>query len=182
MKNYSQAVRDAIAQGNARTELFELQLSTSTLFLTTAGHDIVHNSQTYIAGGQILGNGTINQEKELRVSTVEIAITAVDQTILALFQNANQQNRQITISQVVLDSSHQVIGSIYSAKFLISQYSVTESDEEAVIALSVTNAFSDFNAVNGVRTTMNSFRRLYPNSTAFINATDTGSDLKWGGK
>lgn len=182
MKNYSQAVRDAIAQGKPRTELFELQLSSGTLFLTTAGHDIVHNSQVYTAGGNILGNGTIDQAKELRVSTVEIVLTAVDQALLALFQNANQQNRQIIISQVILDSTHQVIGVLYSAKFLISQHSVTESDEEATIALAVTNVFSDFNAVNGVRSTMNSFRRLYPTSTAFINATDTGSDLKWGGK
>lgn len=182
MKNYSQAVRDAIAQGNPRTELFELQLSSGTIFLTTAGHDIVYNSQVYTAGGNILGNGTISQEKELRVSTVEIALTAVDQTLLALFQNTNQQNRQIIISQVILNNVHQVIGTLFAAKYLISQHSVTETNGEASLALSVTNIFSDFNAVNGIRSTMNSFRRLYPNSTAFINATDTGSDLKWGGK
>lgn len=182
MKNYTQAVRDAIANGNPRTELFELQLSSGTVYLTTAGHDIVFGGQTYTAGGQIIGNGELKQEKELRIDTVEIAITAVDQTLLALFQNANQQNRKVVFRQIALDFAHQSIGTIYTTSFLISQYSVSDKDGESIIALTLTNIFSDYNTVRGIRTTMGSFRRFYPNSTAFINSTDVGESLKWGGK
>lgn len=182
MKNYTQAVRDAISNGNPRTELFEFQLSSGTVRLTTAGHDISYSGQTYTAGGQILGNGQIKQEKELRIDTVEVAITAVEQTMLALFQNANQQNRKVIMTQVILDFAHQPIGALFTTSFLISQYSVSEKDDEAVLALSLTNVFSDFSTVRGIRTTLGSFKRFYPNSVAFINAGDVGEDLKWGGK
>ena len=182
MKNYSTQIIDALKNGNPRTELFEFQFSSGTVRITTAGHDIVHNGQTYTAGGIVLDTGSVSVEKELRINTVDIVIGAVDQTMLALIQNANQQNRKVVFTQIVLDNNNQSLGEIFKSLMVISQYSVQDEDDEATIALSCTNILSDFNTIRGVRTTQSSFQRFYPTSTSFINSKDIGDDLKWGSK
>ena len=182
MKSYSQPIKDALAADNPRTELLEMQLAGGTIRLTTADHDITYAGNTYVASGLVLGVSDIKQQQELRVNSIDIEFTAVDQTVLALFLNTNQQNRRCILSHVVLSDVHQVIGVLISSLFIVDSISVDDSDTKAIIAVSLTNFLSDFDAVRGIRTTQASFQRFYPESTAFINSKDVGADLTWGGK
>jgi hypothetical protein len=182
MKNYSQAIKDALTADMPRTELLEMQLAGGTVRLTTADHDIEYLGNTYIASGLILGVSDIKQQQELRVNSLEVEFTAVDQTIVALFLNTNQQNRRAILTQVVLDQRHQVVGALISSRYIVDSVTVDDDEKQATIAVNFTNFLSDFEAVRGIRTTQASFQRFYPNSSAFINSKDIGDELKWGGK
>lgn len=182
MKGYSQEIKDAIVAGWPQTDLLEFSLSSGPVYLTTAGHDITYEGITYLSSALVLGVSDIKQQQELRVNQLDLQLTAVDQSLLALFLNQNQQNRKVFINRVVLTPVHVPIGTLLFTQYIIDALTVDDTEESSVINLSMSNFMSDFQSVRGIRTTLSSFRRFYPNSTAFINSKDTGKELKWGGK
>ncbi len=182
MKNYSQAVKDALRNQQPITDLITMNLTSGVVRLTTAGHDIVYEGLTYLSNSLILSVDGIKQQQELRVTKVNIQFTAVDQSILAVFLNQTQQNRRVTVNRVILTPEHTVVGSLLITQFLIDSDAVDDTEESCVVNVTLSNYVADFESVRGIRTTQNSFRRFYPNSTAFINSKDNKKDLKWGGK
>ena len=182
MKNYSEALKAAISNEQAIVGLIQMNLNGSTLYLTTAAHDIDHNGETWVSSGLVLSVASLSEKSELSVQSIEIEFTAVDQSIIALFTNANQQNKNVILKLAVLDDVDQVVGELYSKKYIIDSFSDQNDVDEATIAVEVSNFFSDFEAVRGIRTTQSSFARFYPNTTSFINSKDIKRELKWGGK
>lgn len=182
MKNYSAAIKEAIANGNPTTELITLNLTGIVLRLTTAGHDIEYDGIPFLSNSQVLAISGIKQQQQLRVNQLNISLTAVDQSLLALFLNESQNNRKVNIQRVILTDTHQVIGTLINVNYIINDTSVEDSEDESTIDVSLSNSLSNFESVTGIRTTLNSFRRFFPNSTFFINSKDTKKELKWGGK
>lgn len=182
MKNYSQPIKDALAAGWPITDLITLDLSTGPVRLSTAGHDITWGAITYQSSSLVLAVDGIKQQQELRVAEVSIQFTAVDQSLVALFLNNNQQNRKVTIERVVLNLTHNVVGSLIKVNHNINSHSIDDSDSDSVLNVSISNSMANFESVKGIRTTQESFRRFYPNTTSFINSKDTKKELKWGGK
>lgn len=181
MKSYSPGVIAAIETG-ARTELVEMQLAGGTIRMTTAGHDIVFNGNTFLSGGNFVGIGSVKQEQELRVSSCTFQISLIDQSILALFQLNNPVGRKVILRHVLCDDNDQVIGALLTTTMRIDSYAVDDDEETAGIGVQLTNYLSQFDAVRGIRTTQASYQRFYPQSTSFINSKSAGADLKWGGK
>jgi hypothetical protein len=182
MKNYTQEVKDAIAEDKPIIGFIQMNLNGGVLPLTTAAHDIEYDGQTWISAGLILSIGELSEKTELSVQSIDIEFTAVDQSIIALFTNNNQQNQNVVITLAVLDNVHEVIGELYSKVYIIDSFSDQNDDESATISVELSNYLSDFEAVRGVRTTLSSFARFYPNTTSFVNSKDINKELKWGGE
>lgn len=182
MKNYSQAIKDAITDEQPLVGLIRMNLNGVTIYLTTAAHDIDYLGETWISSGLVLSVASLSEKTELSVQSIDIEFTAVDQSIIALFTNNNQQNKTILLKLAILDDVHQVIGELYSKTYIIDSFSDQNDDNEATINVEVSNFLSDFEAVRGVRTTQASFARFYPNTTSFINSKDIKKELKWGGE
>jgi hypothetical protein len=182
MKNYSPEVKQAIKDGKPITCLIEMYLTNGTFYLTTAGADIQYQGLDYIASGLVLSMDSVKQQQELRVAKLRIEFTAVDQALLAIFLNTSQTNRRVKLIWVILDDNNQPIGSIFTANYTIDNPSFDEGKGSSKLGVTITNFLADFEAVRGIFTTQASFSRFYPQTTAFINAKDAGSPLKWGGK
>jgi hypothetical protein len=182
MKNYSEALKAAITNEQPIIGLIQMNLNGSTIYLTTAAHDINGYGETWVSSGLILTVGSLSEKTELAVQSIDIEFTAVDQSIIALFTNNNQQNRKVILKLVVLDDIHQIVGELYSKTYIIDSFSDRNDDNEATISVEISNFFSDFEAVRGIRTTQSSFARFYPNTTSFINSKDIKKELKWGGE
>lgn len=182
MKNYSQAVKDALADDMPTVTLIEMALKNGTILLTTAAHDITHNANEYLASGLVLDVPSSQNQKELNIESVQIEFTAADPTILALFSNENQVNRRVKITEVILDDEHQVIGELLSKNFTINSWSDEDDGENATISIELSNWAGYFKTLRGIRTTQASFSRFYPNTTSFINSKDIDIDQKWGGE
>lgn len=183
MKNLSAEVIAALKTNYTFCNLIKMSLNGGIVRLTDAGHDIVYNSDTYISSGLVAAVSGIKQQQDLRVASVDLAFSAVDQSIVALFSNTNQQNRKVTVSTLILDNeTHQPVGVLQIINYIINKYTIDDDDNGAQIAVNVSNFLAEFDAVRGIRTTQESFKRFYPNTTSFINSKDTGNDLKWGGE
>jgi hypothetical protein len=182
MKNYTQAVKNAIAAGQPIVGLIQMNLNGATLYLTTAAHDIDYNGQTWVSSGLILSVGSLSEKTELSVQSIEIQFTAVDQSITALFTLTNQQNKTVLIKLLILDNVHLPVGELFSKTYIIDSFSDQNDDNTATIGVELSNFLSDFEAVRGIRTTLASFARFYPNTTSFINSKDIKLELKWGGE
>lgn len=182
MKNYSQAIKDAITDEQPFVGLIQMNLNGGTIYLTTAAHDLEYLGQTWISSGLVLSVASLSEKTELSVQSIDIEFTTVDQSIIAMFTNNNQQNKTILLKLAILDDVHQVIGELYSKTYIVDSFSDQNDEEEATINVEVSNFLSDFEAVRGVRTTQSSFARFYPNTTSFINSKDIKKELKWGGE
>lgn len=182
MKNYSQAIKDALADDMPTVTLIELSLKSGSLLLTTAAHDIQHNSNTYLASGLVLDIPSSQNQKELNIESVTVEFTAADPSILALFSNENQVNRKVKITEVILNDEHQVIGELLDKNFTINSWSDEDDGESATIAVELSNWAGYFKTIRGIRTTQASFARFYPSTTSFINSKDIDIDQVWGGE
>jgi hypothetical protein len=182
MKNYSEAIKTAISNEQPIIGLIRMNLNGSTLYLTTGAHDIEYDGETWVSSGLVLSIGELSEKTQLSVQSIDIEFTAVDQSVIALFTNANQQNKSVILKLAVLDNVHQVVGELYSKTYIIDSFSDQNDENEATISVEVSNFFSDFEAVRGIRSTQASFARFYPNTTSFINSKDIKKELKWGGE
>lgn len=182
MKNYSQGIKDALANDNPTVTLIEMSLKNGTILLTTAAHDITYNSNDYLASGLVLDVPSSQNQKELSIESVNIEFTAADPTVLALFSNENQVNRRVKITEVILDDDHQVIGELLSKNFTINSWSDEDDGESATVTVELSNWAGYFKTLRGIRTTQASFARFYPGTTSFINSKDIDIDQKWGGE
>lgn len=183
MKNLSQAVIDALSTNYTYCRIIKMELSDATIYLTEAGHDIEYDGNTYVSSGLVVGIGSIKQQKELKVASVDLEFSAVDQSIVALFENTNQQNRRVVISTLILDDdTHQSIGVSNSINHVINSYTIDDDETKAIISVNVSNFLAEFDCVRSITTTQGNFARFYPSTTSFINSKDVGNDLKWGGE
>lgn len=182
MKNYSTAVKEAIAAGNPITTLVTMDLTQSDVNLTMADKIITWDGVDYLPQGLLVSISSLDESTSLDVQSINMQFSMADPTILALFSNENQQNRKVLISLVVLDDRHQVIGSLFSKTYIIDNYSDDDDGSgDALLSVNISNWVSDYQATRGIRTTQASFQRFYPDSTAFVNSKDIDEDLDWGG-
>lgn len=182
MKNYSPGVIAALKQDKPITTLVELYLAEGNYYFTTANLDITYNGVEYVSSGLLLALDSVKQQKELKVAKLRLEFSSAEQSLLSIFLNNNNTNRKAKIIEVILNDDMQVIGPLLTANYLIDTPSFNEGDGKSSFALTITNYLSDFQATRGIYTTQASFRRFYPQSTAFINSKDAGAPLKWGGK
>lgn len=182
MKNWTQAVINAL-KGGAPTvaTLYELQLVDGTIRMTDAAHDLSYLNETYLSAGQVLARDDISTRKALEVQSINIQFTLVEQGIWAVFGNKNQVGRRVIMTEVVLDSRHQVVGETIKTINRVNTISVEDSESSAVVNVEISNIMADFQAVRGVRTTQSSHQRFYKDSTSFINARGFSKDLEWRG-
>lgn len=182
MKNWAQGVIDAL-KGGAPTvaTLYELQLVDGTIRITDAAHDLVYLGESYLSSGQVLARDDISTRKALEVQSINIQFTLVEQGIWAIFGNKNQVGRRVIITEVVLDSRHQVIGETIKTINRVNTISVEDNEDSATVDVEISNIMADFQAVRGLRTTQSSHQRFYPESTSFINARGFNKDLEWRG-
>jgi len=189
MKNLTQAVIDKLQSGSytycqiVRMNLNDGAGGTLTYRFTEAGHDIVYNGDTYVSSGLAIGFGSIKHQQELRIASIDLQFSAVDQTLPALFLTSNQQNRRVTISTLILDNdTHAVIGLLHNKRFNINNFSIDDDAGKASITVNVSNFLSQFQATRGIRTTQSSHARIYHGTTSFINSKDSGANLEWAGE
>ena len=67
--------------------LIQLSIGGSTFFRTTAYFDVVFDSNTYSASGDVLQVPSITETNTLSTAQVDLVLTGVDQSFISLFLN-----------------------------------------------------------------------------------------------
>jgi hypothetical protein len=145
--------------------------------------DVDYSGATYLANGLLLGVDTIKKESKINAIELPITFSAADQSIIAILLNDEQLNREVFINQAIIDPlTGQVIPDpINMGKWLITGTAINDA-ERGIVTITVSSYWTDFERKNGIATTHDSIRRVYPNETGFINSKDIKEDLKWGGE
>lgn len=178
----TEAVISRLSNGGENyAHLITFGFSNGDVYLTECGFDLEWSGDTYLANGLLLDMDSPKFTEEVRVGEIDIALTAVEQSLLAVLLNTPQYNRQVTVQRALLDDNGKVIPDpILIHTWYIIDYSVTAGTSDAVIALKLASEWADWDKPAGIRTTDASQRRFYPNDRVFEFSTAVKQDLKWG--
>jgi hypothetical protein len=170
-------------------DLIELHLQTP-LFFTTTNINLNYNSPTspdsseteYLAQGQFLGYGRINESADLRVGTLELTFTAVDSTMVAVIFNNVYINKRVVIYRAILDADYSFTDNDVFLTFdgFITGYNINEEDRSATLVLECSSQFADFERTNGRRSNPASQNREFPNDRGMDFSPQIVKDIKWG--
>lgn len=177
MKHVTPEVKAAVDSGAPRVQLLRMELRSGTIFLTTCGHDIEWQGDTYFSTGLILEVSRVRQNSEIRVGTRALTYTVADSSILAEVSNYPQVNRLITQYEAYLNPFGQIIPDpIHKHTWLYSGDRLKGSQLE----VSMSNEWVLFETTSGRRTTMESQRRFYPDDLVFNFTPNASKEVIWG--
>jgi len=170
-------------------DLVEIHLATAVYF-TNGAIDLEYDSptapdagtNTYLAQGQFLGFGNVTESRDIRVSSMAITFTAVDYTTLGYVLNNEYIDRRVVLYRAVLDDNYQIDSTKVFQYFdgRINDFSISESPNEATMALSVSSQFADYERTNGRRTNSTSQQRFFSTDVGLEFAPQIQTDIKWG--
>jgi len=155
----------------------------SVLYLTDWDRDISALSATWNSSPHFLGVGDVKETSDLRVNTVDITLSGVEQSYVSLFLSQNYIDVPARIYRAVLDDNDVVIGSpILVFNGVITNYDIQDSKSESTVTVQIASHWKDFEKENGRKTNDNSQKIHFPNDEGFEFAAKTIKDLKWGRK
>ena len=125
----------------------------------------------------------VKETSDLRVNTVDITLSGVEQSYVSLFLSQNYIDVPAKIYRAVLDDNDVVIGSpILVFNGVITNYDIQDSKSESTVTVQIASHWKDFEKENGRKTNDNSQKIYFPNDEGFEFAAKTIKDLKWGRK
>jgi hypothetical protein len=155
----------------------------SVLYLTDWDRDISALSATWNSSPHFLGVGDVKETSDLRVNTVDITLSGVEQSYVSLFLSQNYIDVPARIYRAVLDDNDVVIGSpILVFNGVITSYDIQDSKSDSTVTVQIASHWKDFEKENGRKTNDNSQKIHFPNDEGFEFAAKTIKDLKWGRK
>lgn len=182
MLNVTPQVAAAIAGDHEYCHLIRMELANNTTVrLTDNGYDIDWNGEEYLADGLLLGMDAPRFTTELRIGEIQLAFTAVDQTMVAMMLGQNQINRYVYIYRSYLEDGEIIPNPILMHAWMITGSDVSDTKDSSQATTSMASEWADFEAPRGRRSTDASQRRFYPDDKGFEFATQVKKDIKWGG-
>jgi hypothetical protein len=149
--------------------------------LTDWARNISYGGNTYTSSVHLIDYGSFNESAELRINSVSLRLSAVEQTYVALFLGTPYMDVRCRIWRAVLNDSDVVIGEpilVYDGR--IAGYTITDTDTESVIDVNVASHWKDFELINGRKTNHNVQQLHFPGDMGFEFSAVVQKDIKWG--
>lgn len=159
-----------------------IQLDFSVVIrLTDWGRNIPALASTFLSSPNLVGIGDSSESTDLRINSIDLVMSGVEQTFIALFLNNNYMDVRARIYKAVLDSSDAIVG----APFLvfdgrISSYSIRDNDSTSQISIELSSHWRDFDLSKGRRTNRNSQQYYFPSDKGLDFSGVIVKSLKWG--
>lgn len=153
----------------------------STLTFTDYAHDITHNAVTYLAANGFVGLSDPSESQELRINSLNVEMSGVDQSFISIFLSSNWVNRRTLLQTAFIDATGQVVGepiSIFDG--LISDFDITESQNKSTVNITVSSHWADFERKAGRFTNSNSQQFFFAGDLGMDFSASIVTDLKWG--
>lgn len=149
--------------------------------ITDWARNISYGGNTYTSSVHLIDYGTFNESSELRINSVNLTLSAVEQTYVALFLGGNYIDTRTRIWRAVLNSSDAVIGDailVYDGR--IAGYTISDTETESTLTVDVASHWKDFELINGRKTNHNVQQLHFAGDKGFEFAAVTQKDIKWG--
>lgn len=155
----------------------------SPIRITDWDKDVFALGVTFPSSSHFLGVDNVKETSELRVNSMNITLSGVDQTYIALFLNSNYIDTKVSIYRAVMSDAAAVIGSpILIFNGVMTGYDIQDSNSDSTITVSVASHWQDFEKQNGRKTNNNSQKLHFSDDKGFEFAASSIKDLKWGRK
>lgn len=167
--------------------LVKLNFSTP-LKLTDWGRNVEALSQTWTSSSHILSIDSPVETQELRVNTLNISVSGVEQSFSSIFLADNPgvstyMDVEVEVYRACMDDSDAVIGvPILVFKGLITGFDINDSLDSSTLNIECASHWKDFEKQNGRRTNTNSQKVHFAGDIGFDWAALTIADLRWGKK
>ena len=151
------------------------------VFLCDFYQDIIYNSNTYEAGGQLIGIPSINETSAVRVSSVSLNLSGVHQSTVSTILSENTVDRKVTMYRAVIDDSGVIIGNpimIYEGR--LTKFGINDTDNTSTVSLTIANHWGDFELKAGRKTNDNSQRMFFNSDAGMAFSGLMTKDVKWG--
>jgi hypothetical protein len=159
-----------------------LTFELSTVFrFTDYGHDLSYGGNGYNAISGFISLSDPSESEDLRVNSLNIEMSGVDQVVTGIFLAGNWVNRRVVLQTAFLDANDAVIGdpvTIFDG--LIANFSLQENERSSIVTIAVASHWADFERKAGRLTNNNSQQYFFPGDLGMQFAANVVSDLKWG--
>jgi hypothetical protein len=160
--------------------LIQLDFST-VLRLTEWGRNISALSSTFVSSPHIVGIGDSSESTDIRANSIDLVMSGVEQTFIAIFLNNNYMDVRARIWKAVLGAGDSIVG----APFLvfdgrISGYNIRDDSGSSEISIEMSSHWKDFELSKGRRTNRNSQQFFFPSDKGMDFSGVIVRNLKWG--
>jgi hypothetical protein len=160
--------------------LIQLDFS-SVVRLTDWNRSVTALSNTFLSSPHLVGIGDSSESTDIRVNSIDLVMSGVEQTFIALFLSNNYMDIRARIWKAVLNSSDAVIGApfvVFDGR--ISSYSISDQSGTSEISIEMSSHWKDFELSKGRRTNRNSQQYYFPTDKGMDFSGVVVRDLKWG--
>lgn len=177
------AIMQHIKAGGDFCHLIELELEPSSIYLTDAYFNVLHNGNTYLGNGILTSLDAIVLRSEITVNQTKINFTAVEQSMVSVLLNNNQINRTGKVHRAYLNEDGSVLGTLGLTRLQVnSAPDISIGKTTAEVSLPIAGIFADFSRINNRRSTLASQQKHFPLCTGHAFASEAGKEYKWGRK
>jgi hypothetical protein len=159
-----------------------IQLDFSTVIrLTDWNRGISALSNTFISSPHLLEIGESAESTDPRINSLQITMSGVEQTYVALFLSQSYIDVRGRIWKAVLGANDVVVGApfvVFDGR--VSSYSITDGDTDSTVAIELSSHWKDFELRKGRRTNRGSQQYYFPADTGMDYSGVVVKDLKWG--
>ncbi len=189
MRIFSGAVLAALAADSAteRVFLIRFDFSSGPIRMSTGSRDLVHDGQTWEAVGGGLTIGNVEESGDLRGQGVDISLSGVDPTFIAVLLSENFRGREMRVWQAILDP---VTGTVVEAIDLFDglQLDGYEIEENIVRGQPLTATIKthgrhrlSISEFRGIRSNVHGHQQYFNGDTFFAHTASLDNEkVYWG--
>jgi hypothetical protein len=150
--------------------------------LWTGYGSITINSEEYSGTGSFLNISKVEETSEIKATSLSIALSGVDSSVLSAAINADYQNRTLTLFLGMLDTNYSVISDVYQLfQGRMDTMTVNDAGESSAIVLSVESRLIDLEKPNEKRYTAEEQKTLFSTDKGLEFVTDLqDKEIVWG--
>lgn len=152
-------------------------------YLTDGPVDITYDGNTYTATRGVMSVGSVTEDTELRIESLDIGLSAIDSENVKLFLDYNYIDRRVVVHRGVTGADYNLIGDpilVFDGRLDQPRVSEDFKSRKADLAVSASSHWANFDEAQGRHTNNTEQQVLFPGDTFFQFTTQTQKDVKWG--
>lgn len=158
------------------------EFDTDDIRVWTGIDDLTINSETYTGAGTLLSIGNLEENLELSSSSLNVSLSAMDNTVLNYALSENYQNRNITLFLgYVMGGTNEVAGTLTLFKGRMTNLSVADTPDGSTVTVQAESRLIDLDRPSNFRYTKESQNFLHSGDTAFNRVSSLqDKEIIWG--
>ena len=151
------------------------------VYYTDYSRDLSSQGNNYVAAGHFLDIASPSESAKLKVGSVNLILSGVEQSFISILQTQKWINRKIYISRAIISDAGDIVPNPFRIfEGQMTQYQVVEDDKSGKVTISIASHWADFKKKAGRFTNNNSQQYYYPNDKGMEYAPEIVRDIKWG--